>query len=414
MNGRAPVATVRAGYLRAQGLLALLTARGALGLLVLGLTLLYIIGPLFVYAAVGPRDVYLALAGQTALAIAGIVLGSRITWLDRRVAGHAPKLAIKASTYVYLVGTLFIAYILVTLITAPSIPLVSAILGSDAYALSDERGEFLKGREGPWLALLYLSSIFTCSLVPYCVVFAYVTANRYRHLLALAFLFFAVSFLVKVLFLNLLIPVLAYALESQRVKKAHLLAFGGGALLLMLTMISLSGFGDDARAGGQFDLSDFFSATFASGSSWQFLVYRSVAVPIFTAVDTLTVHATQFGGAPLLGATSGLLAALTGQERINLERYVFEYQFGGWNDFANSNVVFVLDAFVNFGWVGVFVIGAMVGLSLRMFKLSPDPAFRALAPLYAFLLVFSPFIGMLLSNGFLLLFLQVLFVKVKK
>ncbi|UUZ47354.1 hypothetical protein LP420_28960 [Massilia sp. B-10] len=176
----------------------------------------------------------------------GIVLGSRITWLDRRVAGHAPKLAIKASTYVYLVGTLFIAYILVTLITAPSIPLVSAILGSDAHALSDERGEFLKGREGPWLALLYLSSIFTCSLVPYCVVFAYVTANRYRHLLALAFLFFAVSFLVKVLFLNLLIPVLAYALESQRVKKAHLLAFGGGALLLMLTMISLSGFGDDA------------------------------------------------------------------------------------------------------------------------------------------------------------------------
>ncbi|UUZ47355.1 hypothetical protein LP420_28965 [Massilia sp. B-10] len=113
-------------------------------------------------------------------------------------------------------------------------------------------------------------------------------------------------------------------------------------------------------------------------------------MPIFTAVDTLTVHATQFGGAPLLGATSGLLAALTGQERINLERYVFEYQFGGWNDFANSNVVFVLDVFVNFGWVGVFVIGAMVGLSLRMFKLSPDPAFQALAPLYAFLLVFSP------------------------
>ena len=406
-----PIPWRRPGTLRATGLLALLTADGARGLLVLALSLLYIAGPLFVYAAVGEREEYLALAAQSALAIAGIYAGSRIAWLDRRVAGHAPKLVINASTYVAVVGALFIGYILLTLITAPSIPLLSAIAGSDANSLSGERGEFLKGRTGPWLALLYLSSIFTCSLVPYCIVFAYACKNRFRHVLALAFLLFAVSFLVKVLFLNLLIPVLAYTLDSARLKKKHLLYAGGAALMLILTMISLAGYGADDSAA--FNLADFFSVSFTSSSSWQFLVYRSLAVPIFTAVDTLVVHATQFGGVLLKGATSGLVATLTGQERINLERLVFEYQFGGWNDFGNANVVFVVDAFVNFGWSGVFVFGLLVGLSLRMFRRSSDPAFRALAPLYAFLLVFSPFIGMLFSNGFLLIFLQILFIKVR-
>lgn len=393
-------------------LLSLLTADGGMSLLLLAICVLYMAGPLLVYYALLPREEYLQLAQLTAVAVVGMWMGSRLSFMDRRVSGRAPRLVVDSNSYIHVVTNLFLAYIVITLVTAPSIPLISALAGSDANSLSVERGEFLKGRDGPWVALLYLSTIFTSTLVPYCIVLAYSCNSRYRHWLALVFLFFAICFLVKALFLNLLIPVLAYAVEKGKLKASHFWYAIGGAVGLLLVMISLSGFGDTG-GGSIFSFEDFFSVSFASGSASQFLIYRSVAVPIFTAADTLTVHATQFGGNLLMGATSSLVAALTGQERINIERFVFEYQFGGWNDFANSNVVFLVDAFVNFGWVGVLVISGIVGLTFRMFRISPDPAFRSLASLYAFLLVSSPFIGMFLSNGFLLLFAQMLFVKVK-
>lgn len=394
------------------GVLGLLTANGGVRFLVVSLLVMYVVGPLLVYFFVFARAEYLELATQTVIAVLGVWVGSKLTWLDKRVAGGLPKFAVNSATYVNAVGLLFVAYIIVTLATAPSVPLLSAMAGSDANTLSAERGEFLKGRDGPWLLLLYLSSIFTSTVVPYGLVLAYQCKNRFRHALGFVFMFFAVSFLVKALFLNVLIPLIAYAIESGRLRRSHLIYAGGGSVGLLLVMISLSGFGEGGTS-SVFSLQDFFSVSFASSSSWQFLLYRALAVPVFTAVDTLTVHATQFGGNLLMGATSSFVAALTGQERINLERFVFEYQFGGWNDFANSNVVFVVDAFVNFGWLGVFLIGTMVGLSLRMLRKSTDLAFRSLTPLYVFLLVSSPFIGMLLSNGFLLLFLQVLFIRVK-
>ena len=114
----------------------------------------------------------------------------------------------------------------------------------------------------------------------------------------------------------------------------------------------------------------------------------------------------------LLGATSSLLSAVFGLERINLERFVFEHQFGGWNDTANANAVYIVDAYANFGYVGVVIFGLFIGQIFRWFRLSSDGAFKSLWVIFAFTLFNASLIGMLFSNGFLYMIFHTLFVSV--
>ena len=181
------------------------------------------------------------------------------------------------------------------------------------------------------------------------------------------------------------------------------------ALLLVGIVLSLGG---DSAAGQQPNSTDFMSSLYVPGDAVQFFVWRVFAVPIFTATDTIVVHADQFGARPLLGATSTLLSALFGMERINLERFVFEHQFGGWNELANSNAVFITDAYVNFGYVGVLVFAFIVGQIFRWFKISRDLPFRSLWPLFAFTAFSSSLIATLLSGGFLAMLLFTAFMRV--
>ena len=388
------------------------TAKGGPKLLYVAIAVLYLVMPIILYFYIEPNMLYLELAGMAITAIAGIIIGYKFTVFDSLIKNKSKRIIINSNVYVSIIGGLFFVYCLVTVLTAPSIPIISAIMGGNSDLLSQERGEFLKGRKGPWIVLLYMSSIFTSTLMPYCLIHAYMVKNKFRHLLTIIFLAFSISFLVKALFLNFIIPFAAYYIETKKIKKKQFLMAVALVIAFLTIMISLS-----KSAGTQqeknFEVSQFFSVTYATSSSLQFLLYRSISIPVITAVDTIYVHSTRFAGEMMLGSTSSLLAAITGQEKINLERIVFEHQYGGWNDFANSNVTFIIDAFVNFGWIGVLIFGMIVGLTFRIFKRSEDVAFRSIAPLYTYLLISSPLIGMFLSNGYLILFLQSFLIKLK-
>lgn len=287
---------------------------------------------------------------------------------------------------------------------------MSAFSGVSPEDLSQERGDFLKGREGGAIALLYLSSILTNTIVPYSIVILYIIRSRYRHIFAFAFFLFCISFLQKALFLNLILPLAAYFAFSNRYSTRTYIFLATGSLLVLIvaTFLAMGGDGVVAtRASG-----DYFSATYVALSPLDYLIWRAFSVPVFTAVDTLLVHQNWLGDRPLLGATSNLLAAISGVERINLERLVFEYQFGSWNEIANANAVFLVDAYVNFSWIGVIVFGVSTGIIFRWFRISQDVAFKALWPLFAFVIFSGPLIGMLLSNGFLYMLFHALFIRV--
>ena len=375
--------------------------------------LVYGILPILVYLSIFPEITFAHLGLLTALAISGLLLGFRISVFDRRLHGDGPRLVISPFAFHFTTWLIFISFILITLVTAPTIPLISAIRGASSEILSEERGEFLKGRTGAWIALLYLSTFLTSTLIPYSIILLYATRSHYRHLLASLFFIFCISFMQKALFLNLVLPLLAYLSISHKLpaRAAVTSILGSVVIIFFTTYLSL---GDnepnDARDG--ISVLDYFSAAYAPTNPIEYFGWRALSVPIFTATDTLLVHSEEFGGRYLLGASSSLIASLTGMERINIERYVFEHQFGWWNELANANAVFITDAFVNFGYPGVLIFGMLIGQIFRWFKISSDVGFKSLWPLFAFGLFSASLIGMLLSNGFLYMLFHASFMKV--
>lgn len=355
--------------------------------------------------------VFLQLSGITALSVIAIWIGSLVRVFDFRFEKDAPRFQWSPRGFIAFTWILFFVFLLITFLSAPSIPIISALMGADGSELSLQRGAFLKGREGVGIILLYMNTFLVSTIVPYSIVLLYERDSNKKHIAAALFLLFCVSFMQKALFLNLILPVLAFLAFKQRLRARVFVLFlmGSSALLVAVTALSLRG--DEALE--VFGDENYLSAQYIPSSPFDYFVWRSLAVPIFTAADTLVVHGEQFDGRPLLGATSSFISGIFGLERINIERYVFEYQFGSWNEIANSNAFFAVDAFVNFGWIGVFVFGIFVGQVFRWFRISQDVAFKSMWPIFAFALFSASLIGTLLSNGFAYLLFHAIFIRVQ-
>lgn len=381
------------------------------------IAIFYIAIPLIASFFAPLRDEFILLAIIAFTSILSIMLGSCIPLFDSRFNTKAPRLFIDVRLFQSVVWTLFIGFLIITFYSAKSIPLITAIKGASANVLSQERGDFLKSREGAWIILLYLSTLLTSMLVPYSLVLLYSNRITLRKTMTFLFFIFCICSLQKALFLNLLIPMIIYYVSCGLLTWKRLGLFFSLSVLLLIYFISLSVGNDVPILLNEFTNTDtitsYFSANYRPNSSLDYFLWRVFSVPIFTAADTLIVFSETFHNQPLLGATSSLLAMIFGLDRVNIERYVFEYQFGSWNDIANANAVFFTDAYVNFGWGGVFFIGLLVGQVFRLFRLSKDIGFRSLWPLFSFFVFSASFIGILFSNGFLYMIFQALFIKIK-
>ena len=374
------------------------------------LFIIYTIIPTSLYVFFDSEVVFIKLAVITCISIASMWIGSFIPLVDFQFKPTAFRLKINVNWFHFVVWTIFLIFVVITFATAPSIPIISSLQGASADELSQERGDFLKGRVGAEIILLYMSTIFTNTVIPYSIILMYSNKSKYRHLFASLFFIFCISFLVKALFLNLILPLLAYLAIVNKLNKKIIIIGGLGSVFLLIfsTVLSLD---ESHDSGGAASISavEYMSAGYVPTSSLDYFAWRAFAVPIYTASDTLLVHEQQFREQPLMGATSNLLSTLFGLDRINLERFVFEHQFGSWNETANANAVFVVDAYANFGYLGVIIFGLFVGQIFRWFRLSSDIGFKSLWPLFAFVLFNASLIGMLLSNGFAYMLLHSLF-----
>jgi hypothetical protein len=190
----------------------LLTAKHAAELLIIVLALFYILIPVVVYIAIVDNILYIKTAGLAFVAILGIATGNKIPRISLITGQRRSAFKISKVKLVSWIFASFFIFITITVTTADSVPLLSAIQGSTAALLSDERGAFLKGREGGWIVLLYLSSMLTSSIVPYAAIAAYHFKSGSRHVLAATFFIYSSLFLVKALFLNLMLPLISYGI----------------------------------------------------------------------------------------------------------------------------------------------------------------------------------------------------------
>ncbi|QJB69742.1 hypothetical protein HF685_11030 [Parasphingorhabdus halotolerans] len=351
------------------------------------------------------------LVNQCIIACAMIFIGFTMPLFDKAQKSNQMRIHIDQIKVSNIIVILFMLFLLLTFATADNIPIFSFFQGADAGRLSSERGELFKAREGWQSLLLYLFAFFAQALMPYAIAIQFIRKSSVRYFSLALFFLFTISFLQKFLFVNAFVPLLfAYSLSNHKSRKAFIVAALSIPIVLYIMTILSMGSTETSGVGSDFGI--YFSSSYAPDGPISTIIWRIFAVPVFTATDTLHVFYERLSGVPLGGATSSFLAFLLGEERVNLERMVFEYQWG-WNDTANANTVFFVDAFVNFGWVGLSVISFFIGQSLRWFRTTKDLALQSLWPLYCLGLFNATFIGMLLSNGFLFIYLVLLFTSPK-
>lgn len=391
---------------------ALTSTRLAVVLFVASLFIVYAALPVVVELLLLPNPYFIELAQLTVVACVSIVVGYHLPLLDRRFAPGALRLSMDAKVFHTTIWVAFVAFLIITFATAESIPIISAMRGADTTELSQQRGDFLKARVGIEAALLYMSTIFVGALLPYSLATLFMQRSRYRFVLMGLFLAFSISFLAKALFINVVLPLLyVFAQQHKASGKRLLLILGGSTLLLYaVTLLSFGG-QSEFDAATVAAAGEFFGAGYLPTGAIDHLIWRAVAVPMFTASDTLLVFAERFNRELMWGATSSFFAAIFGLERIPLEKLVFEQQWS-WNDIASSNAVYITEAFVNFSWIGLVLFSLFIGQSMRWFRKSHDQAFKALWMIYCLTLFTSGLIGTLLSVGYVLIFTLALFVHV--
>jgi hypothetical protein len=379
----------------------------AVPVFIIAMVIMYLFMPIYAYYFDNMDEYNLQVAAQCFVACVMVIIGSMIPIFDRSSLSNDRKISFNQVNVSYAIVTLFTLFLLVTFLTADEIPIFSYFSGASANELSEQRGALFKGREGWQTILLYLFTLFAMALMPYAIAVQFINNAKGKYLTTALFFLFTISFLQKALFMNAILPlVYAYSITRHDSRRTMVIALLFVPLVLYaLTALSM---GQSEGGMGFAGYGTTFSADFQPGGATELLVWRTLAVPVFTATDTLHVFYERLGGEHLNGATSSFFALIFGVERVNLERIVFEYQWG-WNDTANANTVYFVDAFVNFGWLGLCIISLIVGQSLRWFRISEDLAIKSLWPIYCVSLMSATIIGLLLSNGYLIIWAMLLF-----
>lgn len=371
---------------------------------------LYSVLPFVLYSVFDFNRYYLLLSQITLSGLCVASISYRINLIDDWVSSIA-KVRINPLKFHVFIWSIFISIFLYLCLTATEIPIVSALLGADAESVSAARGAFMKGRDGLAKLLIYPISFFYTVLLPYSIILLYQNKSRLRYFAISIFTIFCLATTAKAMFVFIALPLIYFSIfnyplgNSGRVLIYIALLVGS---LVFLTVLTISS--GESSGIVSLGIDDYFSSSAAknTGGTFSFIIWRSIAVNIFTAADTLQVFFEQLKGDLLLGSTSSSLSFIFGMDQVMIERMVFEHQFGSWNDIANANAFFLIDGFINFGILGVFLYGLLSGQILRLLSRS-SIGFSALGPIFCFGLVTSGLIGNLLGNGWLLLLILRIF-----
>lgn len=304
---------------------------------------------------------------------------------------------------------LFILIVLVIVITAENVPIIALIYGADSADLVVFREDFLKAREGWESSLNYIIAIINSSFMPYLIIISFLLKHKRRFVFTGIFLVYCISFLEKAYFLKIAIPLFfLYYITVKNKFTFSLKGFSVIALILSIMFFLTSADDDDYVR----NYESYFSVHYVNSGPVETMFWRAGVVPVATAVDALKLFDQKFNNDFLYGSTSSLISIIFGMPRVNFERYLYQDQFGGVKT-GNANQVFLVDAFINFGITGVIVFSFIVGRIIRFCILKKNIALLSILPLFLYNLFNAGFIGVMLSEGFILFFFFVNFFKFK-
>lgn len=360
-----------------------------------------------------PLYIYLSRGNNEALRVVEICFFSNLFLLlgyyfkSKVIFSIIPKIAVDPLKFTHFVFVLFFIFCFYTFYSFGGVPLISIIFDLGNADLL--RGQLFKGREGSEIVLLYLSAIFSYVFVPLAVVITYHFKSPLRNYYLASAVVFSVVTLQKALVLNIIFPLFAYLFLKGKIGAKFAVNFCFVLFVYFIVMIQITGHSSSEAI----NTSDFFTSSYVPSGAVDYFGWRFFAVPIYTAIDSIYVFENWLGSQHLMGASSSLLSSLFGLQKIELEKLVFEYQFGGYNPLANANAYWAVSMYLDFSWWGICIFSTLLGVLYASMRQSNDLSIYSIGYLLTWQAANGSLIGIMLSSGFLYIVFHLIFIRFK-
>lgn len=317
--------------------------------------------------------------------------------------------------------------------TASSIPLFDSVKGLDIQTVAEGRETFLRARVGFEVVLNYLYSMFRSFLMPFAVCILYQGNSRLRHAVLLMFLFSLMLTLEKSLSVMALLPLFYFFTQKRNYRMAALVLLLTIAAIGTTSFLARGGLADDpCTAGGAAQIGSGDNSSkdrrlrqpalsvpekynmFRGDSQVEYVLNRIFYIPYITAHEWLRYQHEIMNGEFTFGRSISVVAAILGEEKINLEKEVFSFQWGQ-NETAtgSANTAYFIDAYLNFGFVGCFLYTLAIVCILRLTLISDVVILQACVFVPLIFLLFNSLTAMIFSGGLFFLVFLALFVSEK-
>jgi hypothetical protein len=327
-------------------------------------------------------------------------------------------------------GTIAIAALTVT-----ATPLAIALKGGSLYQIADARADFLVNRHGFESLLRYSSVILGRTVLPFIVTYAYWSGHRARHAALAALLLCYLIPLEKASPLFAFLPLILLRSLQANWKAALAHAASLLACIALWTFLAMGSLdvkesqaetrvatqmgeekrltaprdapevkrqGDSKRHYVFYYIDDLDLHQVGTDPALDhllWLVNRTFWSPYVTAYDWLRFHDDVLGGRLTLGRQIGVVGWVTGKP-IKLEQMVYQYQYGASPSGGGaSNTIFLVDAKLAFGWLGVVAYCVLLTFFSAVVFSSSNTVAQIASVTSFFTASLSPLTATLLSGG---------------
>lgn len=148
---------------------------------------------------------------------------------------------------------------------------------------------------------------------------------------------------------------------------------------------------------------------FTGNSQVEYVLNRIFYIPYITSKEWLRYRHEVLHDEYTLGRSISIIAKIMGEPKLNLEREVFNFQWGqNETGTGSANTTYYIDAFLNFGIAGIILYTFVVVCIVRLAMNSSIKAVEACIFVPALFLLFNSLTAMIFSGGLFLMILVVL------
>lgn len=307
----------------------------------------------------------------------------------------------------YFFFMVFVAY------TAPSIPLFDAISGVGIDEISIGRETFLRVRVGWEESLNYIYAIFRSFLMPFAICSLYKSNAKIKHFVLAGFLFSLVLTLEKSLSVIALVPVIFIYFQHKAKYAIRMIVLT--LLCVIATSFLARGGVSDSTVENSLSSVPESHTIFSNQDQVSYILNRIIYIPYITGVDWLKYRDSILNGENANGRSISIAAWVMHEEKLNLEREVFEFQWGqNETGTGSANTAYFIDAYVNFGMMGCILYSFIIVIILRFIIFSRIEVLPACIFVPLLYLLFNSLSAMIFSGGLFITLFFAIFIKDKK